>query len=411
MRVALESRAPDKLSVCIYNRYARTAGGGEKYSLAIADVLEGAARVDLLTHDPIDIASLARRLRLRLTHLGVQYVDDDDAAVSRASARYDLFINASYMSVVPSRARRSVALVYFPNPLFASRWALHKARAERAVRRLGAFRCRRSPSHAADGTPLTPLEALGTYDAIWAVSEYSRRWIRRYWGHDAQVLYPPVDVDHLQPAAKLPLILSVGRFFRSGHTKRQDALVEATRALARDLAGGWHVVLAGGMGHNPSEWQYFEDVQAAARGLPVTLWPNVPAQALAELYAHAAVYWHAAGFGRDEHTDPARMEHFGITTVEAMAAGCVPLVYDAGGQAEIVAPGVDGYRWRSLDDLVQLTRTVIADASLRARLARAATLSARRFSGDLFATRVSSMVAALLDGAPSRSIDALAASG
>jgi glycosyltransferase involved in cell wall biosynthesis len=205
-----------------------------------------------------------------------------------------------------------------------------------------------------------------------------------------------VDVDRLRPAPKLPLILSVGRFFRSGHSKRQDALVEAVRALGPDLAGGWSVVLAGGTGHNPSDRRYFQEVEAAARGLPVTLWPNVPAEALAELYAHAAVYWHAAGFGRDEHTDPARMEHFGITTVEAMAAGCVPLVYDAGGQAEIVAPGVDGYRWRSLGELVELTRTVIADPSLRARLARAATRNARRFGRDLFDVRVTGLVEEML---------------
>jgi len=38
------------------------------------------------------------------------------------------------------------------------------------------------------------------------------------------------------------------------------------------------------------------------------------------------------------------LEHFGITTVEAMAAGCVPLVYDSGGQAEIVSSGYNGYR-------------------------------------------------------------------
>jgi len=409
MRAARSSRLLHKPTVGIYNRYARTAGGGEKYSLAIADVLEGAAHVDLLTHDPIDVASLARRLRLRLTDLGVQYVDDDDEAVTRASERYDLFINASYMSLVPSRAGRSVALVYFPNPIFASRWALQKARvADQVFRRLGSLRRPSTSPNAPGERSMTPLQALGTYDATWAVSEYSRRWIQRYWARDAQVLYPPVDVDHLRPAAKLPLILSVGRFFRSGHSKRQDALVEAVRALGPDLAGGWNVVLAGGIGHAPSDWRYFQEVEAAARGLPVTLWPNVPVETLAELYAHAAVYWHAAGFGRDEHTDPARMEHFGITTVEAMAAGCVPLVYDAGGQAEIVEPGVDGYRWRTLPELVELTRTVIADASLRARLARAATLSARRFSGDLFTVRVTGLVAALLDGNASPGVDAVA---
>jgi hypothetical protein len=83
----------------------------------------------------------------------------------------------------------------------------------------------------------------------------------------------------------------------------------------------------------------------------------------------------------------------------------VPLVYDAGGQAEIVRPGVDGYRWRTLPELVSLTRTVIADASLRARLSQAAVHSAMRFNGNLFAARVTSLVTALLNGSPSFRID------
>ena len=38
-------------------------------------------------------------------------------------------------------------------------------------------------------------------------------------------------------------------------------------------------------------------------------------------------------------------EHFGITTVEAMAAGCVPVVIDKADQREIVRHVTDGYRW------------------------------------------------------------------
>ena len=61
------------------------------------------------------------------------------------------------------------------------------------------------------------------------------------------------------------------------------------------------------------------------------------------LYRGAAVYWHATGLDEDIDDDPVRAEHFGITTVEAMSAGAVPVVIAAGGQPEIVRDGVDGF--------------------------------------------------------------------
>ena len=57
------------------------------------------------------------------------------------------------------------------------------------------------------------------------------------------------------------------------------------------------------------------------------------------------------------------MEHFGITTVEAMAHGCVPVVVRLGGQLEIVQDGVNGRLWGSLGELVAITRELMADSA------------------------------------------------
>ena len=69
---------------------------------------------------------------------------------------------------------------------------------------------------------------------------------------------------------------------------------------------------------------------------------DVPRDELLELYSRASLFWHAAGHGQDDRRHPERLEHFGITTVEAMAHGAVPLVFPAGGPAEVVA---DGRTW------------------------------------------------------------------
>ncbi len=61
-----------------------------------------------------------------------------------------------------------------------------------------------------------------------------------------------------------------------------------------------------------------------------------------------------------------------MTTVEAMAGGCVPVVIDKAGQTEIITPGVDGFRWSTPQQLMSQTERVAGDEELRARLSAAA---------------------------------------
>ena len=51
-----------------------------------------------------------------------------------------------------------------------------------------------------------------------------------------------------------------------------------------------------------------------------------------------------------------RNEPFGITTVQAIAAGCIPIVPDSGGQREIV--GNASLRYSGLDDVPKVIRLV-----------------------------------------------------
>jgi glycosyltransferase involved in cell wall biosynthesis len=197
-----------------------------------------------------------------------------------------------------------------------------------------------------------------------------------------------VAVEELTPGGKETRILSVGRFFAGQHNKRHMLMVEAFRALVDGGVTGWELHLAGGLTPGAAHAAYLEDVRRAAAGYPIVVHVDVPFDELRSLYAHSAIYWHAAGFGYDEETDPIRFEHFGITTVEAMAAGCVPVVYAAGGQRELVADSVTGYGWRTLAELRARTEQLIADPALRARLADGAVLSSQRFDWAHFRQRL-----------------------
>jgi glycosyltransferase involved in cell wall biosynthesis len=210
------------------------------------------------------------------------------------------------------------------------------------------------------------------------------------------VLFPPIRVQELRPGPKQRRILSVGRFFGRGmgHSKKQLELVEAFgRMMRRNPLEGWELHLVGGVepGHRP----YVDRIRKAAEGLPVRIHPNAPRPLVEDLFATSSIFWHATGLGEDEERQPWVFEHFGMTTVEAMAAGCVPVVIDKAGQREIVRHGVDGYRWSTLEELESYTRSLARDESLRDRLAASAVQRARTFSEEAFVSRWSEISGSL----------------
>lgn len=146
------------------------------------------------------------------------------------------------------------------------------------------------------------------------------------------VLYPPVDLDKFQPGKKEKLIISVGRFFAPLNNKRQDVIIQAFSKL-HSKQPEYQLVLLGGLVGMESQ---LNDLRAMAQGLPVTFIPNPDFATIQDYYARAQFFWHAAGFDVNEEKEPEKVEHFGITTVEAISAGCIPLVIAKGGQKEII---------------------------------------------------------------------------
>ena len=232
------------------------------------------------------------------------------------------------------------------------------------------------------------LEFLEGYDAILANSAYTREWIGRLWHRDAAVLHPPIETDRFIPATERePVIASVGRFFSPGlgHAKRQLEIVQWFGQMHRSgEIDGWRLVVVGGC--EQSQEPYLAEVRAAAAGLPVELHPNAPRPLVEHLLSSASIFWSATGFGERED-QPWAAEHFGMTTVEAMAGGCVPVVIDKAGQKEIISPGVDGFRWSTPAELMSQTVRVAGDDELRARLSKAAMARSATFSDAAFASR------------------------
>lgn len=255
---------------------------------------------------------------------------------------------------------------------------------------LGDAVARRLPEGA---TKVEGHEFLASYQAILSNSPFTSRWIKRRWRLPSTLLEPPVRLR--SPGPKANVILSVGRFFgpMSGHSKRQLEMVRAFAALSSQVSG-WELHLVGGC--SEVDRPYLEQVHDEVGSLPVSLHVNAAVDVLDDLYERAAIYWHATGLEEDASQHPERMEHFGISVVEAMSAGAVPVVLAAGGPADVVRRGMDGLHFGSRQELVASTIRLIRDERLRSRMAASSEDRASEYGRDRFADKVRALIAGFL---------------
>lgn len=288
--------------------------------------------------------------RLRLRKVGPPH-GASGRKLAALTARYDLFVNQLPGAYFPSFARRSWLWVH-------------------SVPRNG-------PRH---------LE----FYRLLANSEYTRRRLFERWRSESEVLHPPVDVSAFKPLAKEPLLLSVGTLGGKARPKNELALIRLFKRLhASGRLPGWRYHLAGMLEGGP---RWLARLRREAAGAPVAIQVEAGLGDLKELYGRARLLWHACGAPVARVDRRENREHFGVALVEAMAAGCVPLVPDAGGPREIAAPGC-GARYRTWDGLERLTAAAAGGRLPLERLSAAARLRAERFGLEAFGRRLRALLA------------------
>jgi glycosyltransferase involved in cell wall biosynthesis len=352
-------------------------GGGEKYLFTIAECLNLEHQVYLLSHNPFDYKSIARRLNINLERVHfsvVPYGRTKRILSGLFKKEYDLFVTMSnhiypYMF---SQGRRNILHIQFP---FLERFE----------------RCPvvNVPSR------LLSFAMLQSYDRIICNSSFTRRWINKRCAKKlpVDVLYPPCDVEQFVPGKKENIILSVGRYFVGWHNKKQLEMVDIFKKMVNGGLTGWEYHQAGSTLPGGSDQEYLRKVRDEVRGYPIVIHTDVSFEEMKRLYARSKIYWHATGLDEDELRYPERMEHFGMSTVEAMAAGCVPVVINKGGQPEIVNHGVNGLLWDTAEQLVEQTRKVAEDEIYRQKLSLDAVKRAGVYSKQNFERNLSTIIA------------------
>ena len=381
--------------VAIYNLYWATYGGGEQVSGAIAEALKTRCDVTLLGPEEPNVEATRARLGVDLSGCAWRKVVDDTEA-GEASADFDVFINGTYRSHTVNQAPLGLYYVHFPEPPTTSR-----RKAVDAVARTGLGAMKLAPRVPSRLEGVRRGLQRRVIDQSWAKSytkflsnsTYTAGWVKKLWDADSEIVYPPVRTT-VTPGKKVELITSIGRFFDPslGHSKKQHELLEAfTRMFSsREGVGHWNLSFVGGA--DGASRDYALAVRRGAIGLPVSVNLNAPREIVETTLATASVYWHGGGFGEDAELHPERFEHFGIAVVEAMAAGAVPVVFAAAGPAEIVRHGVDGFHWKTLEELQLFTRQLMNDEELRSKMSSAAQLRAAEFGVDVFAARINALI-------------------
>ena len=383
------------MKVGLYNESAGGVLGGSEYLTAVlADDLARDHEVDLVHHhEGLTVDRLQTFTGLALYRVGLRFVPKTMPAVSTTSAPwriwresrrwqadvsqpYDVFVNVVHTLPSFCHARQGVLLVLFPLSDRARVWPLN----DPPDGLLDVRRQIRNRYYAWEWK-----QRLKSYARAVSISSFTQHWTRLYWGLDSSVVYPPVALAPPHTIHKAPRILSVGRFSSGGHPKRHPELIAAIGAIDIVASGAWEYHSVGALGQNDSDQGYFADVQAIASRHGAVLHTNVTRDALADHYASASLFVHGAGYLAPEDK-PELTEHFGIATVEAMAAGCVPLVVNRGAQPEIVRHGETGFVWNTLEELQAQIVRLAGDDRLRQRMAAAAAADANRFGREHFTT-------------------------
>ncbi len=350
------------MKVAVFYDYLETIGGGERVALALARGLD--ADIWTTNVDPTlpgragfpgvrvrDLGRLARGPPLKQIHATWKF------ARARAEG-YDAYILVGnwahyagrrhhpnlYYCLTPTRmfydqrdavfarlpaGRRSVARVWT---------ALHGALDRRAAREC---------------------------DRIVGISENVRERIRRYYDLEADVIYPPVSTDRFGFREIGDFWLSVSRMYPE---KRIELQLEIFRRLPEQ-----RLVLVGGYSQGDRAERYVASLNPPPN---VTVLGEITEDALADLYARCR------GF-----ITTAVDEDFGITPVEAMAAGKAVLATNEGGYRETIVHGKTGYLLPATPEAFAGTIRQLDDTSLRS-MRSACEARAKDFGEDVFIEKI-----------------------
>lgn len=291
------------MKIGIYAGHFGIAGGGENHSLGFINILKDYYDVTVML-DPWNkhwISEVEKFFGYDMSKIKFEDLDHN------LIPTFDQFININHGRLLPPLARRNILLCFYPQ----YQWN------------------------------------TAGYDTILTNSQFTKRAIQERWRRnedDIHVIYPPVDIDAFKYSEKKQrMIMTIGRYFQvpDGNNKNHLVMIDAFKKIP-DPTLKFNIV------GSIQNQEYYETVKEAASSDPrIKLFHDLDQASLIRMYSDAMIYWHAAGYGTELTSS---MEHFGMPSVESMAAGAIPIVHNSGGMPESGA-----ITWDEPEDLISKT--------------------------------------------------------
>jgi len=368
------------MKICLYSPYIpKHFGGGEKYLLDVAEILSHKHQVSIAIPQAIfadlDIAKVKRsyqdffEINLAKVELVASPIGTTASQTEklRWTKQFEVFYYLTDGSLFFSLSGRNILHIQIPftdqksglmNRLKLRNWVIKNT------------------------------------NSLFTKSVVEKAWHTKInYVHHPMIEMPwPAEAAPLL-ADKQPIILSVGRFFTQLHSKRQDILIEMFKTLNEQrprLLKDWQLVLVGGI----EDQAYVDRLHQQAQGLPIQFIHDADRAQLLKLYRQAPIYWHAAGYQVDEAVHPEKVEHFGISTVEAMASAAAPVVIGKGGQPEILGTELKAWSWQTPEQAIELTKKLLENETLRAQVQTQALKRAQVFNRSAFSQTLATMIGA-----------------
>ncbi len=353
------------MRIGIFDPYLDDLGGGEKYMMTIAEVLSAEHEVEVFWDNKEDLDGLLKRFSIDLSRvkLVTNIFSSKYSTLQRiiSTKKYDRIIFLS---------DGSIPLVY-PKLLVHIQQPLDRME-EKSI--IGSLKFRR-------------------VSVFFCNSNYTKSFIDDKFHLKTKILFPPVKIKEINEK-KENIILHVGRFriknVKNDDYKKQHVMVKQFKRMVDKGFKNWKFVLA--VSVNEKDNREFEEMRDFVKNYPVEFLVNKSNDELWQIYGKAKIYWHASGYGEDLEKNPQFAEHFGISTVEAMGAGVVPVVINAGGQREIVTEGEDGFLWDTLVELEEKTLKLVNNEKLLISLSKEAKETAKKFSKEKFSEIVNEFI-------------------
>jgi len=215
-------------------------------------------------------------------------------------------------------------------------------------------------------------------------SHFLRDIILEKTGRDSIVVYPPVETGKFmsnEGEQRLNLVVTVSRLHPG---KSLNVVLE----VAKLVDGAKFLIIGSSSGRfEEALSELNEAIKRMNLEGKVIMMVNEPSSKLVEVLSKAKVLL---------HTQPT--EAFGMVVVEAMAAGCVPVVPSSGGPWNDILDrrqGVYGFSYKNVSEAADIITLMLNNEDLRREVAERARVRALCFDKSVFEERILSIINAI----------------